>query len=392
MKYLRILLLLLLLIPFIVLAEECDISKITITSMKPNKIEGNTEVISDPEFEDRTINLNLKMYDINDSITYDLVIKNDSEDDYMIDEDTFKTDSDYIEYSLKTNDNTNIVKANSSKEVSLVVTYKKEVEDDKLTNNKFDVSNSLKLSMNTSNKEKELDIITTDNIKESVDPVEVKNPITSVSSVMIIIIISIISIVITGILIKRKKKYVKYIAFIIGTIIIIPITVYALCNTWIVIESNIIIMNTKATIIDGERGNLLPGNEICWKTECFYVLSSDNDENGETKLIAKNALNKSQKIQLVDRISDANAIEFSRTSYWDEKCNREDNWLCLGIKDEYDGNYDGNPYPYVYDENSYLFAYIQEYVEILKTYGAPDNIKGRLLSFEEATDMGCEYD
>ena len=200
MKYLRFFLILLL-IPFIVLAEECDISKITITSMKPNKIEGNTEVISDPTFEDRTINLNLKMYDVNDSITYDLVIKNDSEEDYMIDEDTFKTDSDYIEYTLKTKDNTNIVKANSTKEVSLIVTYKKEVDDSLLTNNKFNASNTLKLSLNTNEKEQPLDTITTDNIKE------IKNPVTSVSSMMLISIILLTSIVILYILIKRRNRY-----------------------------------------------------------------------------------------------------------------------------------------------------------------------------------------
>ena len=236
MKYLRIFLILLL-IPFIVLAEECDVSNIAITSMKPNKIEGNTEVISDPTFEDRTINLNLKMYDVNDSITYDLVIKNDSEEDYMIDEDTFKTNSDYIEYTLKTKDNTNVVKANSTKEVSLIVTYKKEVEDDKLTNNKFNASNTLKLSLNTSEKEQPLDIITTDNIKESLDPQEVKNPITSVSSMMLISIILLTSIVIIYILVKRKNKYTKYLLILLS-MILIP-TVYAICTCDIEVESTI---------------------------------------------------------------------------------------------------------------------------------------------------------
>jgi len=232
-----IILLVMLFIPFIVLAEECDISNITITSMKPNKIEGNTEVISEPTFEDRTINLNLKMYDVNDSITYDLVIKNDSEEDYMIDEDTFKTDSDYIEYTLKTKDNTNVVKAKNSKEVSLIVTYKKEIEDDKLTNNKFNASNSLKLSLNTSEKEQPLDIITTDNIKESLDPQEVKNPITSVSSMMLISTILLTSIVILYILIKRKNKYTKYLLILVS-MLLIP-TVYAICTCDIEVESTI---------------------------------------------------------------------------------------------------------------------------------------------------------
>ena len=159
-----IILLVILFIPFIVLAEECDTSKITITSLEQSKIEGNTEVVGNPTFRGRNINLNLKMYEVGDSITYNITINNTSEEDYMIDEDTFKTDSDYIEYTLKTKDNTNVVKAKSTKEVSLIVTYKKEVDDSLLTNNKFNASNSLKLSLNTSEKEQPLDIITTDNI------------------------------------------------------------------------------------------------------------------------------------------------------------------------------------------------------------------------------------
>ncbi len=236
MKYLKYLLILLF-IPFLVLAEECDVSNITITSMKPNKIEGNTEVISEPTFEDRTIKLNLKMYDVGDSISYDMTIKNDSEEDYMIDEDTFKTNSNYIEYTLKTKDNTNVVKGNSTKEVSLIVTYKKEVEDDKLTNNKFNASNTLKLSLNTSEKEQPLDIITTDNIKESLDPQEVKNPITSVSSMLLISTILLTTILIIYILIKRKNKYTKYLLIVLS-MILIP-TVYAICTCDIEVESTI---------------------------------------------------------------------------------------------------------------------------------------------------------
>ena len=137
-------------IPYIVNAETCDISKITITSMEQKSIEGNTEEVEDPTFKDRNINFNLKMYEVGDSITYDMTIKNDSKEDYMIDEDTFKTDSKYIIYTLKTNDGSNVVKAKSNKDVTLIVEYKKEVDSSLLNNNKFDASNNLKLSLNTS--------------------------------------------------------------------------------------------------------------------------------------------------------------------------------------------------------------------------------------------------
>ena len=240
MKYLRIFLILLL-IPFMVLAEECDVSNITITSMKPNKIEGNTEVISDPTFEDRTINLDLKMYEVGDSITYDMTIKNDSEEDYMIDENTFKTDSDYIEYILKTKDNSNVVKAKSSKELFLVVTYKNEIDDNLLTNNKFNASNSLKLSLNTDAKKEELSIITTDNVRE------IKNPITSVSSMLLVIVVLLIAIIGLLILIRYKNKYTKYILIMLS-MLLIP-TVYAICTCNIEVESTIEI-EKKAKLFD----------------------------------------------------------------------------------------------------------------------------------------------
>ena len=242
MKYLKYLFILLF-IPFIVLAEECDISKITITSIEQNSIKGSTEVISEPTIKNRNINLDLKMYDVGDSITYDLVIKNYSEEDYMIDEDTFKTDSDYIEYTLETKDNTNVVKANSTKDVTLTVIYKNEVEETELTDNKFNATNSLKLSLNTNEKEKELDIITTDNINKLED---VKNPLTSNHNIILVIPIILITIAFIVFLIIRKSRYTKYILLILG-MILVP-TVYAICKTEIEVDSKIEIDNNEKLI------------------------------------------------------------------------------------------------------------------------------------------------
>ena len=76
--------------------------------------EGEADEVDVPTFQDRNISLNLKLYEVGDSISYNMTIKNDSEEDYMLDEDAFKTDSEYIEYSLRTNDNSNVVKAGST--------------------------------------------------------------------------------------------------------------------------------------------------------------------------------------------------------------------------------------------------------------------------------------
>ena len=235
MKFLKFLLIILL-VPFIVMAEECDLSKMTITAMELSGREGEADEVDVPTFQDRNISLNLKLYEVGDSISYNMTIKNDSEEDYMLDEDAFKTDSEYIEYSLRTNDNSNVVKAGSTKELTLVVTYKKEVDDDLLTNNKFDASNNLKLSMNTSEKEQELDVITTDNIKESVDPVEEANPSTGAASLTILVIVLVIMLIVL-LTIMQKKKYNKYLILILS-MSLIPV-VYAVCKVDVEVESTI---------------------------------------------------------------------------------------------------------------------------------------------------------
>ena len=236
MKYLKYLFILLF-IPFIVLAEECDVSKITITSIEQSGIKGSTEEISEPQVQGGKIKLNLKMFEVGDSITYDMVIKNDSDEDYKIDEDTFKTDSEYIEYSLKNSDNSNVLKGKGTKEVSLIVTYKKEVEESKLSNNKYNASNSLILSLNTSEKEKVLDIITTDNIKK------VDNPITSVSSMILMVFMLLITLMVIYALVIRKKKYTKFLLLILS-MILIP-TVYAVCKVDLKVEATIEIEKRK---------------------------------------------------------------------------------------------------------------------------------------------------
>ena len=83
---------------------------------------------------------------------------------------------------------------------------------------------------------------------------------------------------------------------------------------------------------------------------------------------------------------DPNTLHFSNTNYWHNN----------GLISPYNANgasYDGNPYPYVYDSNSNLYNYVEDYVEELITnQGAPSTISGRVLSYEEAEGLGCQYD
>ncbi len=411
MKYLKFLLILLF-IPFIVLAEKCDISKITITSMEQNSIEGNTEVISEPTFRDRSISLNLKMYDVGDSITYNMTIKNDSDEDYMIDEDTFKTDSDYIEYILSTEDNSNVVKANSNKNMTLTVRYKNEIDQALLTNNKYNASNNLKLSMNTSEKEKELEVITTDNIKESKNPVKesnnntkADNPITS-DNIKLIIVILLTVIAIIFLTIINKKKYNKYLILVLS-FILLPI-VYAVCSCDIEVNANIQIINPVVYPEGKSKETVVIGDIVKIGTEEFYVVSNDgidlvllahynlkvgniydtfNHKEGEyTNSDEGYGRQSSEALGFVDSPVDYKyygTIGFSNTNYWDGK-----------IGTDYLGSYctenniNISNCAYIYDSNSNLYQYIESYKEYLESLEV--KIKNaRLLKVEEAVELGC---
>ena len=187
---------------------------------------------------------------------------------------------------------------------------------------------------------------------------------------------------------------------------------YSFLNQNIELDNNVTIKSYEKidpiTIISGERGNLQPGDKIrIGESENFYVISSDNNENGKTILFAKYNLlvgniigNNSVTGQIsatttgyglqsseargwynTDNENRKGTIAFSSTNYWNGK---------IGTDMDYKGSYSGNPYPYVYDENSNIYPYISGengYVKKLKDMGAPSTITGRLISYEEATSV-----
>ena len=161
------------------------------------------------------------------------------------------------------------------------------------------------------------------------------------------------------------------------------------------------------TILSGQKGNLQAGDKIrIGQSEDFYVISSDNSENGKTVLFAKYNLlvgNNLENFNITGQIPsntsgyglqsvDATGyvdntygtfkgtVAFATTKYW-----LDGNNLLIS---PYNANgTSNNPYPYVYDSNSTIYQYISGengYVNRLKEMGAPSTISGRLLSYEEA--------
>ncbi len=225
-KFILPILLFLMFIPVVANAETCDTEKITISSITLEDKSDNVEELVEATANGKNINLNLSMSEVGDSIEFKFIVKNDSNEDYELDKTSLNLNSDYINYSFETEDNSNIVKAKSSKNVSLRVEYKTEVPEDKFESGTYTDSKTMTVQLYNGE---------TINVPDTF-----KNPNTGVQSYILILIIILL---ISGSLyiLLKKKKYAKFLILIIATAIIIPISVYALCKCEITINSTVVI-------------------------------------------------------------------------------------------------------------------------------------------------------
>ena len=220
MKYMKkyILLFILIFLPFIVNAETCNTNDITISSITIGDKTGNVKEISEATAVGKNINLDLSMSEVGDSVEYKVLVSNESNNDYELDKNSFSIDSNYINYNIYSEDNSNIVKANSEKLIFLKVEYKNEVPNEVFESGTYNDNKSLVLNLSTGD--------------------EIVNPKTGVKNNIYILII-LLGISFVSFIALNKKHFSIFLIIVIGAIIIIPISVSALCKCEINLESNV---------------------------------------------------------------------------------------------------------------------------------------------------------
>lgn len=208
----------LLLIPTFVYAKDtCTDNDIQIKSISLKQLNGFTEEIQESSINKNTINLNLKMYEVGDTSTYNILIKNTSNEDYYFTKDSFKINTDYLEYDL--NNDSETIKPGEEKVISLKITYKNRISSSTLQEN-----NNLKITLSN----------------ELFD-----NPKTNTNYSIILFTI----LLLIPICIRYNKKGLM----VLGLIGLAP-SVYALCTVNFNIETKI--------EIDGREAIFLPGQEV----------------------------------------------------------------------------------------------------------------------------------
>ena len=226
-KNILLLMFLVLLVPVYVWAEECDSSKISLGSLElvGSKVAGvdNVDIENGASIVDNKIVLNLNFSSVNDYAQYSFVIKNDSNEDYELTDKSITIDSDYIDYTLSTDDNLNIIKAGEEKTVLLNIKYSKEVDSSSFKDGSYTESKIMNLNYSYDKKSNPIaDII--------------ENPKTGVFKYFLVLVALILSILL--IIKERRRSKVILLLLVLG---LIPISIKALCTCNIAVESNVVI-------------------------------------------------------------------------------------------------------------------------------------------------------
>ena len=179
---------------------------------------------SKPNINGMNLEFDLSFLNVGDYAKYEVVINNNSNKDYYIDNESKFTNSEYISYKYEFANNIDRIKPNSNTLMYITIKYNKKVPSEKLVNGIYKEENAMRLDLT--------DVIIT-------------NPNTYINIIFLVIVL-ITLIVITIINITKKKKILLNV-LLIG-LLLIPITTYALERITIKAETKIIIEESRNVI------------------------------------------------------------------------------------------------------------------------------------------------
>lgn len=256
MRIKQILIVILLSLFFVPLNVFADDNDVIVKSIELLSKSENVEELSQASASGTNINLNIKLYDPKDFIEYNLLIKNNSQDDYTFDDSKLETSDAYLKYKFSYTETNNVLKPGEERNVKLIITYINKVPQDKLTNDSFVSESIISLTLN-------------DNV---ITP-SIVNPETGLTNPIIYIIVMFISLI--GILAALKiSKKIKFIAIILTALLVLPIYAIADKKIDIKLDANI--------TIDGKEAFFLPGKDFNIKVK---QLAGDDTSIDEYKTI-----------------------------------------------------------------------------------------------------------
>ena len=238
----------LMLFPMMILAKDtCNSNDIKIKSIDLKESNGFSEEVEEANINNNIINLNLEMYNVGESITYKIKVKNNSNNDYYFTKDSFNLNTDHIEYEIL--NNSAVIKPNEEKEIELKITYKNKTPEDE-----FNENNRMSITLSDT---------------------PLSNPSTKRSLVLILLIVGTTTIL----AFVGEKKLIEKFMIVIFVILTVPLVTHASCTINLEINANITINEKEAIFLPGKEVNVkmkeLAGDDTSTSTNPYTF----QDEN-----------------------------------------------------------------------------------------------------------------
>ena len=207
-------------------AETIEIKSIDIVEQSVEGIEKSA-----PTYKDLKVYFDLKFVNVNESIKYKVVLKNNDDQEYEVQETTKKSEDNYIEYKTTYEGESNIVKVGEEKTIYITVTYVEEVPVEEFVDGIYNAQNNIKILLDT--KEKNPNTL-------AYGLVAVAAPLLLISVIVLIV---------------SKNKMAKLMSIAITGMLIIPLVGIAIEKIEIEIASQITIQpSIKSFVIEYEDG------------------------------------------------------------------------------------------------------------------------------------------
>lgn len=220
----------------IVMAE----NTVEITDIELDSKSDNVTIKNEPTFSGLEMNYDIRFLEVGNFVKYKVTIKNNTNNDFTIQEEETFSESEYIKYSF---DASGVLKANSSMDVYVTITYNKEINSDNYNEGLYKESN--KASIKLLNEEK-----------------EVVNPNTSSSIIGFIVLIVSGFLLICLILYGRKHGFVNAFIIVIFSLVCLPFIVKALEELKISVSVQVEVPNKYAVIYYPHKRKVFTEEEI----------------------------------------------------------------------------------------------------------------------------------
>ncbi len=260
-----LILLVLLLVPFVVKADDIEIKKIEVVEKSDD-----VEVNSDPVYKDGKLSFDLSFTNVSDFVKFKITIKNNTEEDLEVDETPQYGKNKYIKYTIIYDEKNNLLKAGEEKVLYILATYDTEIPVDEFDNGEYNEQGNVELFIDNT-----------------------KNPLTLSGVPLIMIGVLGLSIV-SFILLRRQRKAILAITLV--ALVTIPIVTYAARKVNFSISSKIYIVD-RPYVLDTDRGSFsdtetvrsittnFDNNKYIYTTDVAWIQWGEKADNREVLVL-----------------------------------------------------------------------------------------------------------